>query len=50
MVQPLRGPSFKFTLYLVLCSVFLAIFLKFSLHSVPEVWGIIGKSRSSILL
>ena len=35
--QPLRVPSFKASLYLVVGGIFIALFLKYALHSVPEV-------------
>ncbi len=35
--QPPRVPSFKASLYLVLGGIFIALFLKYALHSVPEV-------------
>lgn len=35
--QPIRGPSFKASLYLVVGGIFVALFLKYALHSVPEV-------------
>ena len=35
--QPLRVPSFKASLYLVVGGILVALFLKFALHSVPEV-------------
>ena len=35
--QPIRVPSFKASLYLVVGGIFIALFLKYALHSVPEV-------------
>ena len=35
--HPPRVPSFRASLYLVAGGIFIALFLKYALHSVPEV-------------